>query len=87
MDRIRAAIVAVALLRRSLRDPDSLKLDDVFTRDAPRSVCIEFRARNGFGAVDRSAAVVTPSGVSFAPNNWNRECVGAAFYSVDTWGL
>jgi hypothetical protein len=85
-DRRYAATVAVALLRRNLRDPDSLAIDHVFARTAT-TICVAYRARNGFGGMNRGFAVVTPTTLSSDAARWNRDCVGDGFYDVDPWGL
>jgi hypothetical protein len=47
------------LLRRAMRDPDSLKFE-IVSDMADGSVCYTYRARNGFGGMNIGQAVMTP---------------------------
>lgn len=54
--RRRALVVAMATLTKSLRDPDSLVLEGKHVSKDGKYVCLEYRARNGFGGMDRGLA-------------------------------
>ena len=75
-----AATGAVAL-RSSARDPDSFRLVAVYHRDNG-SICYEFRARNGFGGMNLSHAMIDPKGNLRGPGDggypsgWNKLCAG-----------
>ena len=86
-DRRTAATAAVDVLRRSLRDPDSLVIESVFTKDPTRAVCIAYRARNGFGGMNRTGSVVMGAKLSSDVSIWNRECAGKGFRDVSLFGL
>ncbi len=74
------ANVAVAALKASLRNPDSLVLDSVFLITETAAVCIEYRAQNGFGGTNREIAVFAPDGTAKNGSDdqvrrlWNKEC-------------
>jgi hypothetical protein len=65
--RVAQALRAANRLQSAVRDPDSLVIEHVYTRisdtfpfTAPKGVemtCIEYRARNGFGGMNRAAVL------------------------------
>lgn len=75
---ITAAAAAQRLLRQ-VRDPDSLKIESVLITDKDGFACIEYRAKNGFGGMNRESAVfiglalITPADKEFV-TAWNRWC-------------
>lgn len=68
------------MLKKMMRDPDSLVFERVlYTED--QSVCYEYRAKNGFGGMNKGAAVF--SGKGFITNEakefdpvWDEKCSG-----------
>lgn len=69
---------AVAQLRQGLRDPDSLVIESARVAGDAAQVCIEYRAKNGFGGTNKEFVVFTSKKVY--PNNagvWNKQCLGA----------
>ncbi len=77
------AILATKRLRRSMRDPDSFKLESAFAVAGSGDICYQYRARNGFGGMDAGAAIVWKRGAvtddakSFR-REWDRRCAGKA---------
>ncbi len=78
---IRLAAAGADMLKKSMRDPDSFYLESAFIIAATGTVCYEYRARNGFGGMNRESAVITGDMKKFktsADDNfsafWNREC-------------
>jgi hypothetical protein len=51
--RRQAVVVATAALLKNLRDPDSLVIEKRSASEDGKSVCLVYRARNGFGGMDR----------------------------------
>ena len=68
------AALAVASLKRSLRNPDSLSLEDVLVDDEAKHVCITYRAQNGFGGLNAEHVVFTEAGGDQSARAWNRHC-------------
>lgn len=68
------------MLKQTMRDPNSLEFDRVlYTED--HSVCYEYRAKNGFGGMNKGAAVFSDKG--FFTNEskefklvWDEKCSG-----------
>lgn len=63
-----------ASLKKSLRDPESLVLESVRANDDATIICIEYRARNGFGGMNRELAIYANRKVSQEPKFWNTYC-------------
>lgn len=79
MQRARAAAASMTALRDTLRDPDSLRWETVTTDQSGNLVCMEYRARNGFGGVNREFAVMAKGRLARTPAVWNAQCVRALF--------
>lgn len=73
--QLQAGRAAMNALKSSLRDPDSMKLDAVRVSDDRQIVCIEYRARNGFGGVNRSMAVFVDRKQQATDAAWNKHCL------------
>ncbi len=77
---IQNGVKARRLLIESLRDPDSLSIDNAFaTTDGV--ICLDFKAKNGFGGMNVSNAIYIPSSGAFATSEmkgfakkWNYGC-------------
>lgn len=68
------AVSATKAIRESMRDPDSLEYDALRVNDDASVVCAKYRARNGFGGVNRELMVITGKGASQTPDDWNEHC-------------
>ena len=78
---IQRAANGAVLLKKTMRDPDSFKLESALVIDGTGTVCYEYRAKNGFGGTNAEKAVL--SGKRFLNNTmdgfvklWNKECAG-----------
>lgn len=67
-------VVAMKLLRGGLRNPDSLKWESVHANDDASIICLEYRAQNGFGGMNKEFMVFAKNTASQAPEIWNRNC-------------
>ena len=74
--RSQRAIFVVTALKHGLRDPDSVKWESVSVSDDSSVVCVEYRAKNGFGGVNFEQTVYTKRKFSTAAKPWNRHCAG-----------
>lgn len=82
-DAVEKAILGAVMLKKSMRDPDSFKLESANVIDGTSAVCYEYRAKNGFGGVNASKAVFSGDGKMFKTSEmegfsrrWNKECAG-----------
>lgn len=72
-----AAEGVVRGLRDLVRDPDSMVVEQALVSEAGDVVCVRYRARNGFGGMNRELAVLTPDGAGTDAAAWSRHCTGA----------
>lgn len=66
---------AAATIKSAMRDPDSLVWESIHTNDDATVMCFEYRARNGFGGMNREFAVIAQGRMSQKPAAWNKHCV------------
>jgi hypothetical protein len=88
-DRLRMAVVGALRLKEGMRDPDSFVLEDVVASADGTHACYDYRARNGFGGMNREHAFAYPAlGVVMTSGNkgfaaaWNRECTHAGMIGM-----
>lgn len=74
----KTARIAMAL-KQSLRDPESLTLESAWANDDASVVCIEYRARNGFGGINKEFIISAKGKLSKEPAAWNKHCTKAVF--------
>lgn len=71
-----AAIAAGAALKRAARNPDSLVIEDAIASEDGKYLCLNYRAQNGFGGMNRESVIfqngVPHHGAAF----WNKHCMG-----------
>lgn len=61
-------------IKVAARDPQSVEFSSISgTRDAS-VVCVEYRARNGFGGLNKEIVVSVKGKLSQRPADWNRHC-------------
>jgi hypothetical protein len=75
------AKIAAFLLKKTMRDPESFTLESILVMHSG-SVCIDYRARNGFNGMNKESAVFLAKGGLKVPSSdgfasaWNRSCAG-----------
>jgi phage terminase large subunit GpA-like protein len=74
MVRTLVARKAVEELKTAMRDPSSLAVESIRLNDDSTLVCIEYRARNGFGGMNREFIVMTKTANYKTPDRWNKHC-------------
>lgn len=82
--RVSAAYVAYRRIAASMRDPDSFHLESAVLV-GEGAVCYQFRARNGYGGMNRGYAVLNSPGGMLTTNEmstfrsaWRASCNGKA---------
>lgn len=66
-------------LKTSLREPDSVEWIDVLSDEKAETVCLKYRARNGFGGMSVETMTVTPHAAGQQAALWNRHCTGEMY--------
>jgi hypothetical protein len=61
-------------VKRMLRDPESVVWESIRSNDDASVICIEYRARNGFGGMAKEFAVYSKNNVSQEAKAWNKYC-------------
>lgn len=70
----RKTAMAAAAVKSAMRDPDSLTWETIRANDDASVICMEYRARNGFGGMNREFAVLVNGKASQKPEAWNKHC-------------
>jgi hypothetical protein len=83
LTRIGFARDATEGLRNSMRDPQSLTVESLGVNKDANLACIEYRAKNGFGGMNRGFAVVQNGRFYFDKAEvWNKSCSHASLYDM-----
>lgn len=77
--RMAMAAAAAKALKQSLREPDSLDIISIKTDQLANIICLEYRAKNGFGGTSIEHLVVLPKRSSDKAADWNKHCPAATF--------
>lgn len=80
------AMIGGATLKKSMRNPDSFKVESALAMETTGAVCYEYRAQNGFGGMNMENAVLTATG-DFKTESmdgfsrlWNKNCANQSGY-------
>lgn len=71
--------MAVSSLKKAARDPESLTVDVARTNKDGSVICLEYRARNGFGGMNREHLAVADGKANGTPEHWNKHCTEKLF--------
>jgi hypothetical protein len=72
--RFRVAVALLKSVRSSLRDPESFVVEFVGVNEDSTVACVEYRAKNGFGGMNKEFAVYAKDKISQSPESWNKYC-------------
>lgn len=75
--RYSVAMAAAASLKQAVRDPESLRFDSMRVSNDGSVICTEYRARNGFGGMNKSIAVFVNGTGGIGIERWNKHCTKA----------
>ena len=78
--RFKFARMVVRALKEQMRDPESFKLESIRVNEDASTACIKYRAKNGFGGMNREFAVYK-NGALLVGNSstWNTDCTKTMF--------
>lgn len=77
--RFGMAKTVASQLKAAARDPDSLVIESMRVNDDSSVICTEYRARNGFGGMNRELFVVLKDRSSHSANDWNKHCTKSMY--------
>lgn len=72
--RYLAVAIVAKKVKNAMRDPESVVWESIRADEKAETVCLSYRARNGFGGMTREAVTVTPTGSGQDAALWNRHC-------------
>lgn len=77
------ALVGAGNLKKSMRNPDSFKLESAMLIRRTATICYEYRAQNGFGGINKGYAVFSDGRLLTSEHDgffrlWKKECAGQA---------
>lgn len=78
-ERTAQAQATAIMLKLSMRDPESFRVNSAMADARGRTVCIQYQARNGFGGMNQ-AEHITVDGNARA--GWNAWCSGVGMYDM-----
>ncbi len=73
-ESMKKTMLALQAIKKSMRDPDSLKWEDITANDDASVICISYRAKNGFGGMNRDIATVVNDKFHTDKKTWNKHC-------------
>lgn len=81
--RVRQALVVATLIKTGLRDPESVSWQHIRANDDATVVCLEYRARNGFGGLSLERATYAKGRLSNESSAWNKYCAAKKLFDLD----
>lgn len=77
LDSQRRALARMAKteITQSLRNPDSVVFEYVGVNNDATLVCVNYRAQNGFGGMNRESVAIDKNGGHTSAAFWNKHCV------------
>ena len=73
-DRVAVVATAAYFIKTHLRNPSSVVWESMRANDDASIVCIEYRAQNGFGGMNREFLTVANGKGSQSAGAWNKSC-------------
>lgn len=80
--RFLVTVITAKKLKNSLREPDSVDWIDILVDEKAETVCLKYRARNGFGGMSIETMAVTSQEAGSDADTWNRHCAGVELYNM-----
>ena len=85
--RYAAVQSAKAAIQANLRNPDTVQWDSAFVNKDASTVCVKYRAQNGFGGMSGEFFIVAAGNISQSPAVWNKKCTKNMFDMSYVLGL
>lgn len=77
-----AVAIAAKKLKDALREPESVEWLYMGADDAADVVCLQYRARNGFGGMAVETMTITAQEAGPQAALWNRHCTGSGMHDM-----
>ena len=72
--RFERTVAAAISVKTSMRDPESLQWEEIFADDKGNVICLAYRARNGFGGINKEFVVYVDGKPTQKVEVWNKRC-------------
>ena len=82
-ERVKTAVRIATLIKTGLRDPDSLTWQRIRVSDDASVVCLEYRAKNGFGGLKLERTTYAGGRLSSESWAWNKNCAAKKLFDLD----
>ena len=69
-------VLMAKAIKGNLRDPSSVDWEVIRANDDASVICLQYRAKNGFGGYAREIAVLAQDRASADKKAWNKHCTG-----------
>lgn len=69
-------VLLAKTIKGNLRDPSSVEWEAIRANDDASVICLQYRAKNGFGGFSREIAVLAQDKASTDKKAWNKHCTG-----------
>lgn len=69
-------------IQSALRDPESLKFDTMAVNTDSTVACASYRAKNGFGGMNREIAVYANGTMSNSQKSWDKHCSAGKMFDL-----
>ena len=71
----KATVGLMYSIKQNLRDPESVVWEEVLASPGRKTICVRYRARNGFNGMTRSVFIVAGEKASEKVAFWNQHCL------------
>jgi len=78
--RFSTAVAVLTSIKSGLKDPSSVQWSSVGVSEKADVVCIEFRAKNSFGALELENLTFVKGKPSKSPDVWNKNCTKTSLF-------
>lgn len=82
IERYARVQVAASQVKNILRDPDSLKWEAILANDDASVICMQYRAKNGFGGMNREQLTVFKDRFYKEAAIWNKNCAKKSLHDM-----
>lgn len=84
--RLSGVIAAMRVVKKHLRDPDSLQWAEIGANDDGSVICMRYRAKNGFGGMNVEVASVAKNTLQIGAAAWKRDCTKSPLHDMSFAG-
>jgi RNA polymerase subunit RPABC4/transcription elongation factor Spt4 len=80
--RLTSTAMVLTSIKATLRDPDSVQWATAYSNDLATVVCVEYRARNGFGGMNLGYAALGSGQLSTNAKHYRKHCSNGLWHDT-----